>query len=200
MSNEKFLTKEDLLKPANMILLYARGAFPMADEEGELDWYMPETRTIIPLENFNYPRSLKKFMEKSDFEFRYDNDPMKIIYECADRDETWISKELIKGYKGLLKLGHLHTVEVYLENKLVGGLYGVSYRGAFFGESMFSKVSQASKSALIKLIERLKEKEFILLDVQFPTPHLEMFGAVSIPFDEFDNLLHKAHHVETSFF
>lgn len=199
MSNEKILTKEDLLKPENMILLYARGAFPMADEEGELDWYMPETRTIIPLENFNYPRSLRKFMQKSDFEYRYDHNPTKIISECSERDQTWISKELIKGYKGLLKLGHLHTVEVYLENKLVGGLYGVSYRGAFFGESMFTKVSQASKSALIKLIERLKEKEFVLLDVQFPTPHLEMFGAVSIPFDEFKNLLQKAHHVKTSF-
>lgn len=180
-------------------MMYARGAFPMADEQGELDWYFPERRTIIPLENYNVPRSLGKFMEKANFEYRFDHDTVEIIKACANRKLTWISGELIDAYKGILMLGHVHSISVYENDLLVGGLYGVTYRGAFFGESMFSNVSQASKCALVKLIEHLNNKQFSLLDVQFKTEHLAMFGAQEIPLEEFDNLLLQSYTKEVLF-
>jgi leucyl/phenylalanyl-tRNA--protein transferase len=191
--------KSELLKPENMILLYAKGAFPMADEQGDVDWYFPETRTIIPLDNYNYPRSLRKFMEKTDLQFKFDNDPIKIIKKCADREKTWISNQLIMAYKGLIKTNHIHTVEVYENDRITGGLFGVAYRGAFFGESMFSLKSQSSKAALIKLIEHLKTRGYELLDVQFQNKHLKMFGAVEIDLDEFYNLLKKAYSKKITF-
>ncbi len=193
------INKKDLLKPENMVRMYANGAFPMADEYGVLDWYMPEIRTVIPLENFNVPRSLKKFMKACDFEYRYSLDPFEVIKKCSKREETWISDELIDAYKGLINRGNLHSVEVYQNKKLVGGLYGVTYRGAFYGESMFSVVSQASKTALVKLVERLIEKGFELLDVQFVTDHLMMFGAIEIGFDEFMKMQIKAQSKEVYF-
>lgn len=199
MSENKYLLQKDLLKPENMILLYARGAFPMADDTGKIDWYMPEIRTIIPLENFNIPRSLRKFMEKSGFEYKYDKKTLEVIKSCADRERTWISNELIEAYKNLIALNHVHSVEVYSGEKLVGGLYGVTYKGAFFGESMFSKVSQASKTALVKLIERLNQKGFVLLDVQYQTPHLKMFGAKEISFEKFEQLLLRAYLKNVNF-
>ena len=199
MSNGQYLSKKDLLKPENMIFLYSRGAFPMADESGEINWYLPETRTIIPLQRFNIPRSLKKFLSLSDFQFTYDSQTMKVIEECSKRESTWISEELITAYNGLIALGHLHSVEVIQNRKLVGGLYGVTYKGAFFGESMFSKVSQASKCALVKLIERLIEKGFVLLDVQYQTDHLKMFGTEVISFEQFNHQLEEAYKKELTF-
>lgn len=187
------------LEPSAMIELYAQGAFPMAEDDGKIYWYMPDLRAIIPLDGFNVPRSLAQFMKTADFEYRFDTDKIKIIRECANREKTWISEELIEAYKGLEKSGHIHCVGVYRRNKLVGGLYGVTYRGAFFGESMFSLVSQASKSALVKLIERLKQKGFALLDVQFMTEHLRMFGAKEISFYSYGRLLRKAHKINAEF-
>ena len=199
MSKNFSFTYKDLLQPEIMIKLYARGAFPMADESGEINWYSPEIRTIIPLDDYNVPRSLRKFMDKSDFEYRYSTRQLEVIRECANREETWISEELIDAYKNLIKLGHLHSVEVYQKNKLVGGLYGITFAGAFFGESMFSKVPQASKSALVKLIERLNDKNFVVLDVQYLTEHLQMFGAVEISFIDFGRLLSEAYLIKTTF-
>lgn len=199
MSEEKFPTKKDLLKPENMIRLYASGAFPMADESGEIHWYMPEVRTIVPLGNFNIPRSLKKFIAEIDFEYGFDTATLEVIANCANRSSTWISKELIEAYKGLHKLGYLHSVEVFQRKKLIGGLYGVTYKGAFFGESMFSKVTQASKCAFVKLIQHLNEKGFVLLDVQYQTEHLEMFGSVEISYEEFSNLLVESYAKNVSF-
>lgn len=199
MSNKNFFSKKELLLPENMILMYARGAFPMADDTGEINWYMPNVRTIIPLNSFNIPRSLKKFYLSADYEYTFDANPLEVIAQCADRESTWISGELIEAYKGLHQLGYLHSVEVTQSKKLVGGLYGIAYRGAFFGESMFSKISQASKCALVKLIERLREKGFTLLDVQYQTDHLKMFGAKEIPFEEFASLLYNSYKKEISF-
>jgi leucyl/phenylalanyl-tRNA--protein transferase len=187
------LKKKNLLEPENMIMLYAQGAFPMADEKGEIDWYFPEIRTIIPVDSFNYPRSLKKFLASADFEFKFDTCTMEVVKNCANREETWISDELIIAYEKLRKAGYLHSVEVFQDNQLVGGLYGVTFGAAFFGESMFSKVSQASKSALIKLLFRLREKKFILLDVQYMTEHLKMFGAKEIPLEEYQAILDEAY-------
>ncbi len=178
-----------LLDPIPMIRMYSQGAFPMAEDNGKIEWYFPRIRTIIPLDNFNIPKSLKQFMKKCDFEYRFDFDVMNTIKNCANRKETWISNELIEAYERLFKLGFLHSVEVYQNNVLVGGLYGVAYKGAFFGESMFSKVSQASKTALVKLINHLNEKNFVLLDIQFMTEHLKMFGAEEISVDDYRELL-----------
>jgi leucyl/phenylalanyl-tRNA---protein transferase len=193
MNENKNIDTKELLKPGNMLRLYASGAFPMADDTGRINWFMPEIRTIIPLDNYNIPRSLKNFLSKSDFEYKFDTDYINVIRRCATREKTWISEELIEAYMRLYRRGHLHTVETYQNGRLIGGLYGVTFRGAFFGESMFSKVPQASKAALIKLIEHLNEKDFLLLDVQYMTPHLKMFGAVEIGFDEYNKLLYSAY-------
>ena len=190
---------DEMLYPDNMIRLYAKGAFPMADEDGVLDWYYPEIRTVIPIADFNIPRSLKKFLKTSDFEFRFDQDTFEIIQQCADREETWISDELIQAYRGLEFYGFLHSIGVYQNNELVGGLYGVSYRGVFFGESMFSKVSQASKAALVKLLEHLHKKNFTILDVQYQTDHLEMFGAIEISLEKYNEYLIEGYSNEISF-
>ncbi len=191
-TNSKADPKE-LLKPGNMLRLYASGAFPMADDDGRINWFMPEIRTIIPLNNYNIPRSLKIFLKKSNFEIRFDTDFISVVRGCAERKKTWISEELIEAYKRLQKRGHIHTVETWEDGKLVGGLYGVTFRGAFFGESMFSKVPQASKAALLKLIEYLVLKDYVLLDVQYMTPHLKMFGAIEIDFEEYNKLLYTAY-------
>ena len=193
ISKEHFDPKE-LLKPDNMLRLYASGAFPMADaESGNINWYLPEVRTIIPLDNYNIPRTTKKAIEDKNFEIRIDTDFEGVLEGCSDRESTWISEELKAAYRRLNKHGHIHTVETWKDDKLVGGLYGVTFRGAFFGESMFSKVSQASKAALIALLKHLREKDFVLLDVQYMTEHLKMFGAVEISFEEYTKLLHKAY-------
>ncbi|PIW70108.1 MAG: leucyl/phenylalanyl-tRNA--protein transferase [Ignavibacteriales bacterium CG12_big_fil_rev_8_21_14_0_65_30_8] len=192
--------KQILQDPEAMIRMYAVGAFPMADsKKKEINWYMPEIRTIIPLKNYNVPRSFKKFLKNSDFVFKYDSKIKTVIKSCAERKETWISDELIKAYSRMEKLGHVHSVETYLKNKLVGGLYGVTFRGAFFGESMFSKIPQASKAALVKLIEHLNNKNFTLLDVQYLTLHLKMFGAKEINFTEYSKLLEKAYKTNCVF-
>lgn len=185
---------DEFLKPDNMLRLYATGAFPMANQDsGAIEWYMPETRCIIPINNFNIPRSTKKEIDKWNFDIRYDTQIESVIRGCADRENTWISENLIEAYKKLIKRGHVHSVETWKDNILVGGLYGISFRGAFFGESMFSKVSQASKAALINLLYHLKQNDFALLDVQYMTEHLKMFGAVEISLEEFKNKLVDAY-------
>jgi leucyl/phenylalanyl-tRNA--protein transferase len=191
---------EETLEPQNMIRLYSIGAFPMADDEtGEIEWYYPKVRAIIPLNNYNIPRSVKQLIKRKKFDVKFDADPMQVIRNCAKRERTWISKELIEAYERIYKLGYIHSVETYFMNKLVGGLYGVVIKGAFFGESMFSFHENASKVALAHLILHLVERNFKLLDVQILNPHLEMFGAVEISLDEFNELLKEAYQTETTF-
>lgn len=163
------------------------------DRNGKIEWYRPEIRTIIPLNNYNIPRSLKKYLQQSNFEYRKDSDFISVVNGCASRESTWISEELIEAYLRLYKRKQIHTVEVWQNGQLVGGLYGIVFRGAFFGESMFSKVPQASKAALMYLLQYLEEKDFVILDVQYMTPHLKMFGAVEIFFDEYQRLLDSAY-------
>ena len=194
MNSKERLDPKELLKPDNMLRLYASGAFPMADvKTGNINWYLPEIRTIIPLDNFNIPRSAKKVVDEHNFEIKFDTDFEGVVAGCADRESTWISEELINAYRRLKKRGHIHTVETWKDGNLAGGLYGVTFRGAFFGESMFSKVSQASKAALVALLKHLKQKDFVLLDVQYMTEHLKMFGAIEISFEEYSKLLQKAY-------
>src|SRR5690606_4481071 len=194
MERKDKLISNDLLKPENMLRLYASGSFPMADSEtGQINWFMPETRCIIPFNHFKVPRSAAKAFQKLKFDIRFDENYLEVINHCVDREETWISEKLIDGYRRLFRRGHIHSAETYLNDELVGGLYGVTFRGAFFGESMFSKVSEASKFALTKLIERLSAKGFLLLDVQYMTEHLKMFGAIEISWDQYQELLREAY-------
>ena len=191
MSSKEEELFDEFLKPDNMLRLYATGAFPMADEKtGTIEWYLPETRCIIPLNNFNIPRSARKEINKNNFEIKFDTEIISVIRGCADREHTWISERLIEAYKRLIKRTNLHSVETWKDGVLVGGLYGVTFRGAFFGESMFSKVPQASKAALISLLDHLHQNDFALLDVQYMTEHLRMFGAIEINLEEYKaNLL-----------
>jgi len=192
-SKERFNPK-DFLQPDNMLRLYASGAFPMANgKTGAISWYLPEIRTIIPLDNYRVPRTARRAIEKKNFEIKFDSNFDLVVKGCANRESTWISNELIIAYKKLKKRGHVHTVETYINNELVGGLYGVTFRGAFFGESMFSKASEASKAALVALLKHLKQKDYLLLDVQYMTAHLKMFGATEISFEEYTKLLHHAY-------
>jgi len=190
---------DKLLEPGFMISMYARGSFPMADENGKIDWYLPRDRAVIPVKEFNTPRSLKKFMRTAPFEYRYDSNTLSVILNCSQRDKTWIAPDLIEAYERLINLGYVHSVEVYRKNILVGGLYGISFRGAFFGESMFSRVPQASKCAMVKLFERLDLKGFDIVDVQYMTEHLRMFGTIEITYEEYVNMLVKAYQKEIEF-
>jgi len=201
MNKNRIDQTDHFLKPENMIKLYSMGAFPMArpEEPDIVEWFLPDERTIIPINSFNFPRSLRKFMETCDFEIRLDRDFEGVVKACADRETTWISPKLIEAYRRILKMGHVHTVEVYQKDKLVGGLYGISYKGAFFGESMFSRVPQASKVALVSLIKHLAERGYRLLDVQLMTEHLRMFGAVEISSEEYNSLLKQSFHAECLF-
>jgi leucyl/phenylalanyl-tRNA--protein transferase len=189
-----------ILDPEILLNAYAEGYFPMADSrEGEIGWYSPEVRAIFPLDKFNVPRSLRQTISKKIFEIRINTRFEEVIRACGKRNETWISEEIILSYTLLHHLGFAHSVEVWKENSLAGGLYGVSLGGAFFGESMFSRVRDASKVALVALVERLTQKGFELLDTQFMTPHLARFGAVELPRSEYLKLLKKSIHKHCSF-
>ncbi len=149
-------------------------------ESGEIHWYRPDPRAIIPLEKFHISRSLKKTIAKPIWRISYDEAFLKVMQGCANRPETWMSEAIFRTYGALHAKGLAHSVEVWKENNLVGGVYGVSLNGAFFAESKFHTVTDASKIALYYLVERLKEKSFSLLEVQFLTEHLSRFGAIEI--------------------
>ncbi|MCK6613689.1 MAG: leucyl/phenylalanyl-tRNA--protein transferase [Ignavibacteriaceae bacterium] len=183
---------EYFLQPEMMLRLYRSGAFPMAEskESTKVEWYMPEIRAIIPLDNFNIPRSFKKFVRESTFTVHFDRDFPAVVEGCASREETWISSRLTEAYMRLHRRGYIHTVEVYdEEDKIAGGLYGIAIGGVFFGESMFSYKPQSSKTALYHLMIRLREKGFTMLDVQIMNEHLRMFGAVEIPDYQYKEML-----------
>ncbi len=168
------------------------GYFPMADSDGSISWYSPDPRTVIPISERNIPRSTKQLLKKDRFRIGIDYRFEEVIRGCASRDETWISEEIIQSYLELHKLGYAHSVETLNSGSLVGGLYGVALGSAFFGESMFSRESGASKVALAYLIMHLASKNFTLLDTQYITPHLRMFGAAEIPKDQYLALLSDA--------
>ncbi len=159
---------------------YRNSVFPMAMEDGEIGWFSPDPRTIIPLETFHVPHGLRRTLRKGLFEVRVDTAFGQVIRACANREETWISDEIEESFCELHRLGHAHSVEAWLGEKLAGGLYGVAIGGAFFGESMFHIVTDASKVALHALVERLRRKNYALLDTQWTTAHLLTFGATEI--------------------
>lgn len=187
-----------------LIYGYSTGIFPMADSEtGEVQWYLPRMRAIIPLDRFHAPRSLRQIVKKNIFEIRINENFEAVMRGCAtergDGRGTWISEEMIEAYCELRDLGYAHSVESYQDGKLVGGLYGVAMGGAFFGESMFYRVSNASKVALYHLVERLKARNFVLLDSQFINDNIARFGAIEIPHSDYLRLLKDALKVRTSF-
>jgi leucyl/phenylalanyl-tRNA--protein transferase len=182
------------LDPRLLLQGYASGIFPMADsrEAGELFWVEPRHRAIIPLDGFHLSRSLRRTLRSGRFEVTHDRDFGGVIAACADRQETWINQELEQAMLALHGSRHAHSIEVWDSGRLVGGLYGVKLGRAFFGESMFSRATDASKVALAWLVARLKVGNFTLLDCQFMTGHLASLGAITVTRDTYVALLSAA--------
>jgi leucyl/phenylalanyl-tRNA--protein transferase len=181
-----------MIDPEVLLQGYRLGVFPMAMEDGEIEWFSPDPRAILPLEGFHVPHTLERIARKKTFEIRIDVSFAEIMKQCAQRPETWISDEIIASYTRLHQLGYAHSIEAWQNGELAGGLYGVSIGGAFFGESMFHHVRDASKIALLGLVEHLRSRKFLLLDTQWLTPHLQQFGAIEIPRSQYLHLLTTA--------
>lgn len=191
-------TDKMMLTPQILLKAYSCGLFPMSEsaDDPELFWVDPEVRGIIPLDQFHIPRSLKKVMKRNIFDIKINSDFKQVMRECAketdDRPTTWINDTILKLYHDLHLTGHAHSIEAWQDEKLVGGLYGVSLGSAFFGESMFSRATDASKVCLTYLVKHMIKNKFTLLDTQFTTDHLKRFGAVDITRDEYAIYLSKA--------
>ena len=181
-----------------LVSAYSTGWFPMAVDDGDIRWYSPDPRGVIPLDGFHLPSRLARLMRSGRFRVEIDSRFEEVMRACAETDRreedagTWISEEIVASYLELHRLGFAHSVEAWLDDRLAGGLYGVALGGAFFGESMFHYVTDASKVALAALVERLRTRGFRLLDVQWVTPHLEQFGAIEIPRDLYLRRLEQA--------
>ena len=174
------------LTPEEVLCGYRHGVFPMADNRGEISYYAVDQRAIIEPSTFHLPRNLRQLCRQQRFELAINRNFRSVLGICADRPEgTWISPEIIRVYTELHRLGFAHSVEAYQGESLAGGLYGISLGGAFFGESMFHRVSNASKVALVHLVERMIERGMTLLDVQFMTEHLRQFGTIEVPHEEY---------------
>ena len=182
------------LDPRLLLRGYAAGIFPMADsrDAADLFWVEPRNRAIIPLDGFHCSRSLRQTIRSERFVVTLDQDFAAVIAACAERDETWINQEIEQSMLALHSLGHAHSIEVWHGGALVGGLYGVKLGRAFFGESMFSRMTDASKVALAWLVARLRVGNYTLLDCQFMTDHLASMGAVSVPRAAYAELLSAA--------
>ncbi len=193
------------LTPDILLRAYAAGLFPMAEsrDDPELFWIDPDDRGILPLDRVHIPKRLRRTLRQGRFEVRIDTAFRQVLAGCAEpgagRDETWINPEIRRLYGLLFDLGHAHSVESWQDGRLVGGLYGVSLGGAFFGESMFSRVTDASKVALAYLVAGLKMGGFVLLDTQFVTDHLQRFGAIEIPRKEYRQRLDAALPIKAEF-
>ncbi|MDR7146782.1 leucyl/phenylalanyl-tRNA--protein transferase [Rhizobium sp. BE258] len=186
------------ITPEILLRAYSIGLFPMAEsaDDPEIFWVEPELRGVIPLDDFHISKSLAKTIRRKPFDIRFNHDFDAVISACAaetsERPSTWINGTIRQLYSTLHRIGHAHSVEAWEGDELVGGLYGVSLGAAFFGESMFSRRTDASKICLVHLVERLKDKEFRLLDTQFTTEHLKTFGAIDVPKDEYAVMLDAA--------
>jgi len=185
---------------------YQQGYFPMAKGRfGSIDWFMAEPRTVIPLDDrFYVRRSLRKTIKKTDYQIKLNTDFRAVIRACArhdevDNEEVWLSDEMISIYQELHNRGFAHSVEVWDGENLVGGLYGVSLKAAFFGESMFHRASSVSQIALVALVERLRERGYLLLDAQMRTQHIAHFGAIDLMHNEYIGLLAEAMLDDRSF-
>lgn len=184
------------LSSDDLIYGYINGIFPMADTDNTLYWYSPDPRAIIPLDTYQPAKSLRPVLNKKTFEIRVNFDFEQVMRLCAlprsENDGTWISEEIIEAYVDLHQMGMAHSVEAYIDNALVGGLYGVALGSVFFGESMFYLVPNASKVAFHHLIEILRKQQFELLDTQFINDNVRRFGAIEIPRPEYMKLLKQS--------
>jgi leucyl/phenylalanyl-tRNA---protein transferase len=188
-----------MIAPEVLLQGYHLGVFPMAMDDGEIEWFSPDPRAIIPLDKFHVSQTLERVVRKKSFEIRINVSFTEVMEQCAQRPETWINDEIVESYSRLHRLGHAHSVEAWQNGVLAGGLYGVAIGGAFFGESMFHLVRDASKIALLALVEHLRQRRFILLDTQWLTPHLQKFGAIEIPRSEYLHRLSSAANLPRSF-
>jgi leucyl/phenylalanyl-tRNA--protein transferase len=186
-----------------LLAAYRQGIFPMAEPDGTIHWYAPDPRAIFDLERFHVPRRLARTIRSGRFEVSVDTDFEGVMRACAEpapgRELTWISDDFVRAYSELFRRGHAHSVETRLEGRLVGGLYGVAIGGAFMGESMFSRERDASKVALVHLVERLRARGFVLLDTQFMTRHLARFGAVHVSLRTYLRRLEAALELDVTF-
>ena len=191
-------SRDQRITPELLLRAYSIGLFPMSDaaDDPEIFWVEPEMRGILPLDAFHISKSLAKAVRKKPFDIRFDTAFDAVVEKCAeeaeDRPSTWINDTIKELYGALHRLGHAHSVEAFEGDVLVGGLYGVSLGSAFFGESMFSRRTNASKICLVHLVERLKFRGFTLLDAQFTTEHLKTFGAIDVPKQDYLKLLDQA--------
>lgn len=192
------------LSPELLIAAYMQGIFPMAHEDGSIYWYDPDPRAILPLDALHVPRSLRQTLRKGLFELRVDQDFRAVMQACAapapGRESSWINRDFVEIYTALHEMGFAHSVEAWQDGVLVGGLYGVALNGLFAGESMFSRATDASKVALVHLVQRLRAGGYHLLDTQFQTPHLARFGVVEIPREAYKQQLEAALAQEANFF
>jgi leucyl/phenylalanyl-tRNA--protein transferase len=184
----------EAVTPELLLAAYASGYFPMAVSRTakELDWFYPEKRGILPLDTFHVPRSLAKLIRKIPFTITTDEAFREVMLGCTERKSTWINDEIISLYCELQRMGFAHSIECWQEGKLVGGLYGVALGRAFFGESMFSRTPNASRVALVYLVQLLNDKGYQLLDTQFINDHLKQFGVLEIPRAKYLEKLKKA--------
>ncbi len=191
---------EPTLDPDFLLVAYCSGYFPMASSRaGSIEWFSPDPRAIIPLDSFRVSRSLKRVIRQKLFDVRVDTSFERVMRSCAEREETWISEQIIAAYSELHRRGFGHSIECWHNQELVGGLYGVAIRGAFFGESMFSRKTDASKVALAYLVERMKLRGYELLDTQFMTEHLRAFGTVEVPRQLYLQMLSRALELDCTF-
>jgi len=183
-----------MLDTTELIYAYSQGYFPMAvpEENNEIYWFKPDMRGIIPLDGFHISKNLKKLYAKEHFTLKINGDFEGVMRGCADRNDTWISDDIINTYCKLNEMGYAFSFETWRNNKLVGGLYGVALGSVFFGESMFHTETDASKIALVFLVEFLLENNFSLLDTQYINDHLKQFGCIEIPNEEYEILLKQA--------
>jgi leucyl/phenylalanyl-tRNA--protein transferase len=188
-----------MIEPELLLQGYRLGVFPMAMADDTIEWFSPDPRAILPLDKFHTPHALRRVVEKETFEIRVDQRFSEVIRACAKREDTWINREIIQSYERLHELGYAHSVEAWSRGKLAGGLYGVAIGGAFFGESMFHRVTDGSKVALVALVERLRARKFVLLDTQWRTAHLAQFGVVEIPRTHYLRLLTRAVELSRKF-
>ena len=186
------------ITPGLLLRAYAHGLFPMAKsaESDELYWFDPPIRGVLPLDKFHIPKRLRRDIRRGVFDVRYDTAFDEVLQACAepaaDRPTTWINDRIVSLYGALFEIGHAHSVECWQDGRLVGGLYGVSLKRVFFGESMFSRATNASKIALVHLVAQLRYGGYRLLDTQFTTEHLRQFGGTEIPQAEYKTLLAAA--------
>lgn len=172
---------------------YSQGYFLMADDHGKLDWYSSRQRTLIPLDDrFRYPKSLRRVLNQERFSVAINRDFQAVCIGCAARDTTWISEDLKQIYWALHQAGWAHSFETWQGDELAGGILGIAIGGAFIGESMFYRLTEGSKVAMVKLVEHLRERKYLLFDAQLQNPHLERFGSYIISNRKYQALLAKA--------